>query len=392
MSGQKLHKRQPKLLDQVRVLLRTRHYAYKTEKSYINWIRRFILHFNKRHPLELGPNAIGAYLSYLATQRGVSPATQNQALNALVFLYREVLGVSLSDVSGIEWATKRERVPIVFSREEIAQIISILPESQKLIASLLYGAGLRLAECLRLRIKDLDFDRLQIAIWDSKSNRDRLVMLPTALIEPLRQHLLIARTIHEKDRLENIAGVSMPTALERKYPHASTSWKWFWVFPSKKLSTDPRSGIYRRHHLHDSIMQDALSTALKNLKIEKHATCHTFRHSFATHLLEDGTDIRTIQTLLGHKDLKTTMIYTHVINRGPTATKSPLESVWKLQTAPTSLMMQPSSNEERRGNSSTLKIAGRWNTAWLTAQICSALHRWYRYFKSRMPRYSSMQE
>jgi integron integrase len=318
----------PKLLQRVTELLRTRHYSYSTEKTYLGWIRRFILHFEKRHPLELGPSAIGDYLTYLAVQRKVSASTQNQALNSLVFLYREVLGVELAEIPGIEWARARERVPVVFTREEVTDLLGSLRQTQRLLASLLYGSGLRLTECLRLRVKDLDFARGQIAIWDSKSNRDRSVMLPEPLQTPLKNHLDTIRAIFEEDRALKIPGVEMPHALERKYPNAGISWGWFWVFPSAKLSIDPRSGIQRRHHLHHSIMQGALASAMKRLGIIKHATCHTFRHSFATHLLESGTDIRTIQTLLGHQDLKTTMIYTHVACRGHTATNSPLEAVW----------------------------------------------------------------
>ena len=342
----------PKLLVQVRNLLRTKHYAYATERHYLSWIRRFILHFNKRHPLELGPSAIGEFLTHLAINGNVTPSTQNQALNALVFLYREVLKVPLEQIPGIEWAKKRERIPIVFSRDEVAQLLSALPPTKKLIASLLYGSGLRLAECLRLRVKDLDSQRRQIAVWDSKSNKDRLVMLPTPLIEPLRAHILKVRKFYDLDRKTNAPGVAIPDALSRKYPTAATSFKWFWVFPSAKLSTDPRSGIVRRHHLHDSIMQGALVSAMSQLKIEKHATCHTFRHSFATHLLEDGTDIRTIQTLLGHKDLKTTMIYTHVAQRGHTATESPLQRVW-------SSIEESEDGFESRGQNSDLVVANR---------------------------------
>lgn len=322
------NKPKQKLLDQVRSLLRTKHYSYATEKHYVAWIRRFILHFGKRHPLELGPSAIGEYLSYLAIQRDVSPSTQNQALNALVFLYREVLNIDISEISGIEWAKRRERIPVVFTREEVVQVLSILNHTQRMIASLLYGSGLRLKECLRLRIKDFDFERKQIAIWDSKSNRDRLVMLPEALVTPLSEQLDHSRAVHERDRREDVPGVALPGALERKYPNAGKTFRWFWMFPSIKLSTDPRSGVTRRHHIHDSIMQGSLSTALERCRINKHASCHTFRHSFATHLLESGADIRTIQTLLGHKDLKTTMIYTHVAQRGHTATESPLQRVW----------------------------------------------------------------
>lgn len=317
----------PKLLEQVRQLLRRRHYSYATERTYINWIRRFILFYGKRHPSKLGPEAIERFLSYLAIEGKVAPATQIQALNALVFLYREVLGSDVGVMTGIEWARRRERIPVVFSREEVAQILAVLPERQRLIASLLYGCGLRLNECLRLRVKDIDFTRSQIAIWDSKSNKDRLVMLPVSIRAELTAHLAKTRDLYHEDRSANVAGVYMPTALEAKYPDASKSWKWYWVFPSMNLARDPRTGILRRHHLYPTILQHSLKKVLQELRIEKHATCHTFRHSFATHLLEAGTDIRTIQTLLGHKDLETTMVYTHVVGRGPTATKSPLEDL-----------------------------------------------------------------
>jgi integron integrase len=267
-------------------------------------------------------------LTFLAVERGVSPSTQNQALNALVFLYREVLGVAVDGIPGIAWAKPRERVPVVFTRDEIIQLLTKLSGNQRLVASLLYGSGLRLNECLRLRIKDLDFARGQVAVGDSKSNKDRLVMLPGPLHVPLREQFTVARNLFEQDRQANVAGVALPNALERKYPAAGKSWKWFWVFPSVKLSTDPRSGIVRGHHLHESILQGGLSKALAACAIAKHASCHTFRHSFATHLLEEGADIRTIQTLLGHKDLKTTMIYTHVARHGHSATESTLKKVW----------------------------------------------------------------
>jgi len=339
-----IQKNQPRLLDRTRELLRLRHYALVTEKAYVNWIKRFIFHFNKQHPLELGPEAIGEYLTYLAVQRRVSPSTQNQALNALVFLYREVLGVEIKDIKGIEWARPRERIPVVLSKNEVSQVLSTLEGQKRLIASLLYGSGLRLNECLRLRIKDLDLVRKQIAVWDSKSNKDRLAILPPVLADPLREQIALARSLYLKDREENIAGVYLPEGLARKYPHAGESFKWYWLFPSPRLSSDPRSGITRRHHLHDSTMRGVIQQSMRKLSIEKHATCHTFRHSFATHLLEDGADIRTVQELLGHKDLKTTMIYTHVLQSGPTGTKSPLEDVWSstVEVVPTAKAPRPS--------------------------------------------------
>ena len=355
--------------------MRTRHYSYVTEKSYLAWMKRYILFHKKVHPRDLGPDAIAIFLTDLAVNRHVAPSTQNQALNALVFLYREFLEIDIGEMSGIDWAHKREHIPVVFSRDEVAAVLSSLPSTQKLLASLLYGSGLRLAECLRLRVKDVDFERGQIAIWESKSPKDRLVMLPRPLIEPLRRHLVETRKIHEHDRAAKIPGVFLPHAIERKYPTAALSWKWFWLFPSHKLSTDPRSKIERRHHLYDSIMQDSLAKALRRCKIEKHATCHTFRHSFATHLLEDGTDIRTIQSLLGHKDLKTTMIYTHVMNRGPSGTKSPLESVWTQAIAPTLPLTQidsgveppPPPAHQYRPNKSALRnrVLGWTKNIWL---------------------------
>lgn len=332
-----MNPQKPKLLEQVRNLMRLRHYSYVTEKTYVAWIRRYLFFHKLTHPTVIGASGIVPFLTHLAVERTVAPATQNQALNALVFLYREVLRIDPGELSNIKWAAPRERIPVVLSRDEVARILAALPATQKLIGSLLYGAGLRLAECLRLRVKDIDFNRSQIAIWDSKSMKDRLVMLPKPLIPPLTEHLSNVRRIHDQDRVNNVPGVYMPSALDKKYPNASTSWKWFWIFPSLQISTDPRSGITRRHHLYETIMQSALCRALIDLKIQKHATCHTFRHSFATHLLEDGTDIRTIQTLMGHKDIKTTMIYTHVVNCGPTATKSPLELVWAKVTKPASV-------------------------------------------------------
>jgi integron integrase len=319
----------PKLMEQTRELLKVRHYSYFTEKVYLNWIKRFIFHFDKRHPLQLGPGAIAEYLTFLAVDRGVAPATQNQALNALIFLYREVLEVEVGELTNIKWAKPRKRIPVVFTRTEVSAILQHLKGDQQLIAALLYGCGLRLIEALRLRRKDIDFERRQIAVWDSKSKKDRLVMLPEPLHKPIIEHLHRIRPLWELDRAQDVPGVALPAALERKYPNAGKQWKWFWLFPSAKLSTDPRSKILRRHHLYPDILQNALSRTLVDLDVNKHATAHTFRHSFATHLLEDGADIRTIQSLLGHKDVRTTMIYTHVAKTGPTGTKSPLESVWE---------------------------------------------------------------
>jgi len=320
--------RQPKLLDQVRALLRRRHYALVTEQAYIAWIKRYIHFHNKQHPASLPASAISQFLTWLAIQGRVAPATQNQALNALVFLYREVLEIDTKELPGIEWAKPRQRIPIVFTREEVYAILSQFEGNPKLIGALLYGCGLRLIEALRLRRKDFDFERRQIAVWDSKSKKDRLVMMPEPMVKPLYKHLHKIRPLWETDRKNNLAGVALPNALERKYPQAGRQWKWFWLFPSAKLSVDPRTGVTRRHHLYPDLMSKALTKALSTLDINKHATAHTFRHSFATHLLEDGADIRTIQSLLGHKDVRTTMIYTHVARTGPTGTRSPLKDVF----------------------------------------------------------------
>ncbi|MBN8550070.1 MAG: integron integrase [Deltaproteobacteria bacterium] len=345
------------LLSEVRNLLRTRHYALATEKNYLLWIRQFIRFHGKRHPRALGKDAVASFLTYLAAERHVSAATQNQALNALVFLYREVLEISLEDLEGIRWAARRQHIPVVFTREEVALLLRFLPPRQRLIAGLLYGCGLRLNEVLRLRVKDIDLERNQIAIWDSKSRKDRLVMLPKALKAALLEHLRSTRTTYEDDRKHDVAGVFLPDALARKYPSASKSWKWFWCFPSADLSVDPRSEITRRHHLTDSILQKALAGALKRSGIDKHATCHSFRHSFATHLLEDGADIRTVQALLGHKDVRTTMIYTHVARSGPTGTKSPLDSIEFLEPqvsqVPKSEVVELATKDEVGGAEST---------------------------------------
>lgn len=273
----------------------------------------------------MGTDAIERFLTSLAVDNRVSPSTQNQALNALVFLYREVLDIEIGTLNGIEWAKRRERIPTFYTKEEIVQIIGSLKGTRRLIVSLLYGSGLRLIEALRLRVKDLDFEKGQLLVRDSKSRKDRVVMFPSELHEPMKIHLRKVKTLHEKDLSQGFGTTVLPYALEQKYPNLNRAWHWQYVFPSVHRSRDPRSGAIRRHHLYPNLMQKHLQKTLKDLGISKHATCHAFRHSFATHLLEAGSDVRTVQELLGHNDLKTTMIYTHVLKSGPSGTKSPLE-------------------------------------------------------------------
>ncbi len=316
----------PKLLDQVRELLRIKHYALRTEEAYVDWIKRFILFHNKQHPREMGTPEIRTFLAHLATEGNVAASTQNQALAALLFLYRQVLQQDLDplDLDAIR-AKKPQRLPTVLTKSEVQQILAQLTGAHLLMARLLYGSGLRLMECLRLRVKDVDFEMRQITVRDGKGGQDRVTMLPEIIIPALRDHLAHARALHEQDLAHGYGCVYLPDALERKYPNACTEWGWQYIFPSDRLSKDPRSGEVRRHHVHESSVQKAVRAAAKATGIVKPVGPHTFRHSFATHLLESGYDIRTVQELLGHKDVKTTMIYTHVLNRGPLAVRSPLD-------------------------------------------------------------------
>ncbi len=313
------------LLDEVRATLRLRHYSIRTEEAYVACIRRFILYHKKRHPRDMGVDEIRQYLSHLATDNQVAASTQNVALSALLFLYKEVLQVELPLIDGVKRAKRPQRVPVVLTPDEVKRVLAHLTATHHLMASLLYGAGLRLMECVRLRIKDVDFDYQQITVRDGKGERDRRVMLPAPLIESLTQHLHKTKSQHETDVVAGHGEVYLPYALARKYPAAATEWVWQYVFPASKLSVDPRSGTVRRHHASEDHLQRGVGRAVKESGITKRASCHTLRHSFATHLLEAGYDIRTIQELLGHKDVQTTMIYTHVLNRGGRAVKSPLE-------------------------------------------------------------------
>ena len=315
----------PKLLEQVRTVIRTRHYSLSTEQTYIHWIKQYIIFNSKRHPADMGAEEVSAFLSYLAVSRKVAASTQNQALAAILFLYRHVLKQELPWLENVERAKRPTRVPLVFTREEVNSVLSHLSHTSWLMASLLYGSGLRLKECLTLRVKDLDFQYRQIVVREAKGAKDRKTMLPLSLIEPLKQQLLRVKALHERDLREGFGEVYLPYALARKFPHASRDWIWQYVFPSDQLSRDPLSDQLRRHHVSESVLQRAVKDAVRAAGINKPGTCHTLRHSFATHLLENGYDIRTVQELLGHKDLNTTMIYTHVLNRGGKGVKSPLD-------------------------------------------------------------------
>ena len=316
----------PKLLEQVRDSIRARHYSLRTEETYLRWVRDFILFHRKRHPKELGAADVGGYLTHLAVRRNVSASTQNQALSALLFLYKEVLGIKLEWVEGVVRAKKPARLPVVFTRDEARAVLDRLEGARWLMASLLYGAGLRLMECVRLRVKDLDFARNQIAVRGGKGGKDRVTVLPRALAAPLARHLERVRALHGRDLAEGFGAVSLPHALARKYPNAEREWAWQYVFPSARRAIDPRSGRELRHHVAETALQKAVKGAVRAACVNKPASCHTFRHSFATHLLEDGYDIRTVQELLGHADVKTTMIYTHVLNRGGRGVRSPIDA------------------------------------------------------------------
>lgn len=316
-----------RLLDQVRDLIRVKHYSIRTEQSYVQWIRRFIVFHGKRHPRELGAAEVTAFLSDLAVRGKVSASTQNQALAAILFLYREVLKIELPWLNDVQRAKRPVRLPVVFTREEVKLLLAQLEGTVWLMASLTYGGGLRLLECLRLRVKDLDLERGELVVRDGKGQKDRITMLPKLLIEPLRMHFARVRQLHQRDLAEGFGRVYLPFALERKYPQADRDWGWQYVFPSSKRSIDPRSGIERRHHVSPDTIQRALKGAIRRAGIIKPGSVHTLRHSFATHLLESGYDIRTVQELLGHNDVSTTMIYTHVLNKGGRGVVSPLDGV-----------------------------------------------------------------
>lgn len=320
----------PKLLDQLRGKLRLKHYSIRTEQAYVDWVRRFILHFDKQHPLTLGAAEVEQFLTHLAVVGKVASSTQNQAKSALLFLYKEVLGVELPWLDEVEQAKTPKRLPVVLTQHEVERILAHLAGTQHLIVSLLYGTGMRILEVLRLRVKDIDFARKEILIRDGKGYKDRVTMLPLSLIEPLQAHLVKVKAMHQQDLKEGFGEVYLPYALSKKYPYAARDWNWQYVFPSHKRSLDPRTmpdepRSVRRHHIQDQAIQRAVRQAVVSAGLTKPATPHTFRHSFATHLLEGGYDIRTVQELLGHSDVATTMIYTHVLNKGGRGVSSPLD-------------------------------------------------------------------
>jgi integron integrase len=312
-------------LERVRRALRARQYSPRTEKSYAAWIRRFVVFHDYRHPIEMGADEVRAFLSSLATDRHVAASTQNQALCALLFLYREVLGGALDWIDGIAFSQRPRRLPVVLTRSEVSAVLAELTGLSHLMASILYGAGLRVSECCRLRVKDIDFPRGEIGVRDGKGSKDRVTVLPGRIAGDLRSHMERVHTLHRRDLANGLGRVELPRALDRKYPNAGKEWGWQWVFPASRHHADRRTGELRRHHRHVSVLQRDVKAAVRRAGIAKHAACHTLRHSFATHLLEAGTDIRTIQELLGHRDLSTTMIYTHVLNRGALGVTSPLD-------------------------------------------------------------------
>jgi integron integrase len=317
----------PRLLDQVRDAVRRKHYSYRTEQTYLHWIKRYIWFHDRRHPVEMGAAEVTAFLTHLAREREVAAATQNQALSALLFLYGEVLEVKLPWMDGIERAKRPVRVPVVLTVEEVRALLARLDGTKWLMAALLYGSGLRLRECLKLRVKDVDFEYRQITVRDGKGGKDRVTMLPGELVEPLRSHLARVKSLHEHDLAEGYGTAELPFALARKYPNAASQWGWQYVFPSRKRSTDPRSGEIRRHHVYDDVLPRAVGQAAREAGITKPVGSHTLRHSFATHLLDAGHDIRTVQELLGHSDVSTTMVYTHVLNKGGRGVNSPLDKL-----------------------------------------------------------------
>lgn len=317
----------PKLFPMIIEHLRVKHYSKRTEEAYVQWIKRYILHHDKRHPRDMGASDVESFLTHLAVARNVSASTQNQAKSALLFLYKEVLEIELPWLDNVTQAKAPKRFPVVLNKQEVQALLNRLDGTTWLIVSLLYGSGLRVMECLRLRVKDIDFVKREILVREGKGFKDRVTMLPAALVEPLKQHLVRVQALHEEDLAAGFGEVFMPMALDKKYPNAGREWAWQYVFPSIKRSIDPTNNVIRRHHADEKTVQRAVKKAAKTANIAKLATPHTMRHTFATHLLEGGQDIRTVQELLGHADVSTTMIYTHVLNKGGLAVASPLDVI-----------------------------------------------------------------
>ena len=327
----------PRLYDRMVEVLRTRHYSRRTEKAYLHWIRHFLLFHNGTHPREMAEGDVNRFLTHLAVEKNVAASTQNQALAAVLFLYEHVLEQPLNRIEGVVRARKPKRLPVVMTRDEVEAVLAPLDGLPRLVCALQYGSGFRVLEALQLRVKDLDFSGGEIILRDAKGRKDRVTMLPEVLVEALQDHLQRVREQHETDLKNGLGQVPLPHALARKYPNADREWGWQWVFPASSHYVD-QTGIRHRHHLHESVIQKAVHEAARQAGLAKHVTTHTFRHSFATHLLEDGYDIRTVQELLGHKDVRTTMIYTHVLNRGGRGVHSPLDRLRK-----------PVSSESRAG-------------------------------------------
>lgn len=313
------------LLVRLRIAIRMKHYSLRTEQAYLQWAKRYLAFHASRDAQQLSAEGLRIFLEYLAVERAVSASTQNQALNALVFWFREVLGEEIGNIGTFARARRSQNLPVVMSKTEARAVLQQMRGSHKLMASLLYGAGLRLMECVRLRVKDIDFEYSNLLIRDGKGQKDRVVPLPRSLHKALKSHLLLVRALYDHDQTQEISGVYLPLALDRKYANAGREWIWQWVFPAKEPSRDPKSGAQRRHHLHEDGLQRAVKSAVLAANIEKRVTCHTFRHSFATHLLENGYHIRTVQELLGHQNVNTTMIYTHVLDTSRPLVRSPLD-------------------------------------------------------------------
>lgn len=320
-------KHKPKLLDQFRYLIRTKHYSLRTENTYVNWVKRFIFFHNKQHPATLNENAVNKFLTHLAIVDNVSASTQNQALSAIKLFYKEVLKKPLTAGENYHVAKKSVKVPVVFTTNEAANVINLLDDTHRLMTLLMYGSGLRLMECVRLRVKDIDFESKKIYVRSGKGNKDRVTLLPQSVVPALRNQLKKVKLIHEKDLQNGYGRTYLPYALDRKYPHADKEFGWQYLFPSSKLSVDPRSRVKRRHHVSESMLQKAVKKAIKQSGITKMGSPHTFRHSFATHLLQSGYDIPTVQKLLGHTDVRTTMVYLHVMEKDKIEVVSPADMI-----------------------------------------------------------------